>query len=100
MGSVGGAVVGGLLGNTVGKGSGRVASTVVGTYLGTVTGSEIGKSLDGTQNVVSAHNSDRCTGYRNAGARSACNRGVAARLRMRQMQLERRAYSRGYGRSG
>ena len=98
VGSVGGAVVGGLLGNSVGKGSGRTASTIVGTYIGTVTGSAIGKSLDGRQNVASTHSSDRCTGYTNAGARSACNRGVAARLRMRQMQLERRAYSRGYGR--
>ena len=97
MGSLTGAVTGGLLGNSVGKGSGRAASTIVGTYLGTITGSAIGKSLDGRQNVASTHSSDRCTGYKNAGARSACNRGVAARLRMKQMQLERRAYSRGYG---
>ena len=41
---------------------------------------------DGTQNVVSTHNSDICTSYRNEGARSACNRGVAARLRMIQIR--------------
>ena len=103
-GAVGGAVTGGLLGNTVGKGNGKTLATAVGTFLGTVAGSEIGRSMDQPRTIVYRNNPPSqpnygvCSGITNEGASSACNRGVATRLREEQRRLERDAYRRGYGR--
>ena len=38
-----------------------------------------------------------CDGYQNAGARAACNRGVADRKRAEQRAIENQAYRAGRG---
>jgi len=104
VGAIGGGAAGALLGSTVGSGSGRTAATAVGAVLGTIAGSNIGASMDRprTNNIIVQQAPiayDSCARYyNNAGAKEACQRGRDARARMRQMQIERRAYQQGYGR--
>lgn len=101
QGALVGALAGGLLGNTVGKGTGKTVATGVGAVLGTLVGQELAGGNRGHQHqhqrtVMTVGN---CNHIANAGARSACERGVAERDRAAQRQAEQRAYQCGrYGR--
>jgi len=98
-----GGLAGGLLGNTVGKGSGKTVATVGGAILGTIVGSELAGGNrghgDGHNHGQSSVGVSQCDHIGNAGARSACERGVSERDRQRQQQAEDYAYQCGrYGR--
>ena len=101
QGALVGALAGGLLGNTVGKGTGKTIATGVGAVLGTLVGQELAGGNRGHQEprqrtVMTVGN---CNNIANAGARAACERGVAERDRIAQRQAEQRAYQCGrYGR--
>ena len=101
QGALVGGLAGGLLGNTVGKGTGKTIATGVGAVLGTLVGQELAGGNRGHQHqqqstVMTVGN---CNNIANAGARSACERGVAERDRAAQKQAEQRAYQCGrYGR--
>ena len=98
-----GGVAGGLLGKTIGKGSGKKAATIGGAILGSIVGSNLS---GGSHNHGGGHNHgqrsvsvSQCDHIGNAGARSACERGVSERNRQRQRQAEDYAYQCGrYGR--
>ena len=103
QGALVGGLAGGLLGNTVGKGSGKTAATVGGAILGSIVGSNL---AGGSHNHGGGHNHgqssvgvSQCDHIGNAGARSACERGVSERDRQIQQQAEDYAYQCGrYGR--
>ena len=101
QGSLIGGVAGGLLGNTIGGGSGNIAATVGGAILGTIVGSELAGQNQGNHNHSHQGSNVRvgqCDNIGNAGARSACERGVAEKDRVAQRQAEARAYQCGrYG---
>ena len=103
--STGGAVIGGLagglLGNTIGSGDGRTAATVGGAILGTIIGAELagGNRGHGEAQQRTRVTVQECNHISNAGARAACEQGVAERDRQRQQQAEDLAYQCGrYGR--
>jgi len=102
QGALVGGLAGGLLGNTIGKGTGKTVATGVGAVLGSI----VGSNLAGGSHSHGGHNHgqrsvgvSQCDHIGNAGARSACERGVSERNRQRQRQAEDYAYQCGrYGR--
>ena len=109
-GSVIGGLFGGVLGSTVGKGSGKLWATGAGAVLGTIVGTNLGANNRNTHarndyeynqyyNQRASANYSPCARIVNDGARAACERGVAERHQIAQIEAERRAYECGrYGR--
>ena len=83
-------------------GSGKTAATVGGAILGTIVGSNLaggGHSNSGHNHGHSSVGVSQCDHIGNAGARSACERGVSERDRQQQRRAEDYAYQCGrYGR--
>ena len=108
-GSLIGGLFGGVLGSTVGKGSGKLWATGAGAVLGTIVGTNLGANNRKTH-AYNDHNQSYyrqranttyspCARIVNDGARAACERGVAERHQIAQIEAERRAYECGrYGR--
>ena len=104
LGPVLGGVAGGFIGNQFGKGTGKTAATALGAVGGVLLGQQLQRPVStehthgGSVNQAPAHVVvTGCDTYYNAGARAACNRGVADRNRARQRRVERQAYDTGRG---
>ena len=109
IGSVIGGLFGGVLGSTVGKGSGKLWATGAGAVLGTIVGTNLGGKRNQNTQAHSDYNQwplhhdqqaadatySPCARITNAGARAACERGVAERHQIAQREAERRAYECG-----
>lgn len=93
LGPVLGGVAGGFIGNQFGKGTGKTAATALGAVGGVLLGQQLQRPVSTEAHVVVTG----CDTYYNAGARAACNRGVADRNRARQRRVERQAYDTGRG---
>ena len=99
LGPVLGGVAGGFVGNQFGNGSGKAAATALGAVGGLLLGQQLQRPVVNQAPtptpapvVVTS-----CDGYQNAGARAACNRGVADRKRAEQRAIENQAYRAGRG---
>ena len=104
LGPVLGGVAGGFIGNQFGKGTGKTAATALGAVGGVLLGQQLQRPVSprhthgGSVNQAPAHVVvTGCDTYYNAGARAACNRGVADRRRAEQRAIERQAYRIGRG---
>ena len=100
LGPVLGGVAGGFVGNQFGRGTGKAAATA----LGAVGGLLLGQQLQRPEPPKHTHSQTpapvvvtSCDAYQNAGARAACNRGVADRKRAEQRAIENQAYRAGRG---
>ena len=99
LGPVLGGVAGGFVGNQFGSGSGKAAATALGAVGGLLLGQQLQRPVVNQAPtptpapvVVTS-----CDAYQNAGARAACNRGVADRKRVEQRAIENQAYRIGRG---
>ena len=99
LGPVLGGVAGGFVGNQFGSGSGKAAATALGAVGGMLLGQQLQRPVVNQAPapapapvVVTS-----CDAYQNAGARAACNRGVADRKRAEQRAIENQAYRIGRG---
>ena len=104
LGPVLGGVAGGFIGNQFGKGTGKTAATALGAVGGVLLGQQLQRPVSprhthgGSVNQAPAHVVvTGCDTYYNAGARAACNRGVADRKRAEQRAIENQAYRIGRG---
>ena len=107
LGPVLGGVAGGFIGNQFGKGNGKAAATALGAVGGVLLGQQLQRPV---QNQAPSSGCwgpcnptpvpvvvTSCDAYQNAGARAACNRGVADRKRAEQRAIENQAYRAGRG---
>ena len=104
LGPVLGGVAGGFIGNQFGKGTGKTAATALGAVGGVLLGQQLQRPVStehthgGSVNQAPAHVVvTGCDTYYNAGARAACNRGVADRNKAYQRRVENQAYRAGRG---
>ena len=95
LGPVLGGVAGGFVGNQFGNGSGKAAATALGAVGGMLLGQQLQRPVVNQAPAPVVVTS--CDGYQNAGARAACNRGVADRKRVEQRAIENQAYRIGRG---
>jgi hypothetical protein len=108
LGPVLGGVAGGFIGNQFGKGNGKAAATALGAVGGVFLGQQLQRPVVNQAPAPAPVVVGSCDMYHNAGARAACNRGVADRNRARKRRVERQAYDigrgqgyrRGWGRTG
>ena len=97
LGPVLGGVAGGFVGNQFGNGSGKAAATALGAVGGMLLGQQLQRPVVNQAPAPATVVVTSCDGYQNAGARAACNRGVADRKRAEQRAIENQAYRAGRG---
>ena len=97
LGPVLGGVAGGFIGNQFGKGNGKAAATALGAVGGVLLGQQLQRPVVNQAPAPAPDVVGSCDMYHNAGARAACNRGVADRRRAEQRAIERQAYRIGRG---
>ena len=99
LGPVLGGVAGGFIGNQFGKGNGKAAATALGAVGGVLLGQQLQRPVvnQAPAPAPAPVVVGSCDMYHNAGARAACNRGVADRKRAEQRAIENQAYRIGRG---
>ena len=97
LGPVLGGVAGGFVGNQFGSGSGKAAATALGAVGGLLLGQQLQRPVVNQAPTPAPVVVTSCDAYQNAGARAACNRGVADRKRVEQRAIENQAYRIGRG---
>ena len=97
LGPVLGGVAGGFVGNQFGSGSGKAAATALGAVGGLLLGQQLQRPVVNQTPAPATVVVTSCDAYQNAGARAACNRGVADRKRAEQRAIENQAYRIGRG---
>ncbi len=97
LGPVLGGVAGGFVGNQFGSGSGKAAATALGAVGGMLLGQQLQRPVVNQAPAPAPVVVTSCDAYQNAGARAACNRGVADRKRAEQRAIENQAYRIGRG---
>ena len=97
LGPVLGGVAGGFVGNQFGSGSGKAAATALGAVGGMLLGQQLQRPVVNQAPAPTPVVVTSCDAYQNAGARAACNRGVADRKRAEQRAIENQAYRIGRG---
>ena len=97
LGPVLGGVAGGFVGNQFGSGSGKAAATALGAVGGLLLGQQLQRPVVNQAPAPATVVVTSCDAYQNAGARAACNRGVADRKRAEQRAIENQAYRAGRG---
>ena len=97
LGPVLGGVAGGFVGNQFGSGSGKAAATALGAVGGLLLGQQLQRPVVNQTPAPATVVVTSCDAYQNAGARAACNRGVADRKRAEQRAIENQAYRAGRG---
>ena len=97
LGPVLGGVASGFIGNQFGKGNGKAAATALGAVGGVLLGQQLQRPVVNQAPAPAPVVVGSCDMYHNAGARAACNRGVADRKRAEQRAIENQAYRIGRG---
>ena len=97
LGPVLGGVAGGFVGNQFGSGTGNTVATALGAVGGVLLGQQLQRPVVNQAPAPATVVVTSCDAYQNAGARAACNRGVADRKRAEQRAIENQAYRAGRG---